>query len=346
MSHVLEHSIVSADTRPNRRVRVAIYVWISSDRSGAGLGVARQRKTAAPCASGWAGTSYACTATTTYRLTQASRTRKWNQLLADIAAGLIDAVACWHVDRLTRSPRDLEDVINLHDKRGRIMPATVTGEMDLSTPTGRMLGAIQARGRAGQSAPATSPRRLPAPGLPGHRAPHLCHRDHPGSQDHPRRPAMPHPRPSRRHRDGPAASTASAARASAASWSRMNRRRPSVRHDDTGSGGGRPEARQRATSRRRPPKPGQRSDTLRNRRGAARPGPGPLNGRGRAAITMARTAPALNGRCRARPRRGGPRSPLRERASAGRGNYGALTASRARSAVATTWSGGVPAGFQ
>jgi len=53
------------------------------------------------------------------------------------AAGLIDAVACWHVDRLTRSPRELEDVINLHDKRG-IMLATVTGEMDLSTPTGRM----------------------------------------------------------------------------------------------------------------------------------------------------------------------------------------------------------------
>lgn len=49
-------------------------------------------------------------------------------------------MVCWHVDRLTRSPRELEEVIYLHDKRG-ILPATVTGELDLSTPTGRMLGA-------------------------------------------------------------------------------------------------------------------------------------------------------------------------------------------------------------
>jgi site-specific DNA recombinase len=37
-----------------------------------------------------------------------------------------------------RSPRVLEEVIDLHDKRG-IALATVTGELDLSSPTGRML---------------------------------------------------------------------------------------------------------------------------------------------------------------------------------------------------------------
>jgi hypothetical protein len=50
----------------------------------------------------------------------------------------VDAVVCWHVDRLTRSPQELEEVIDLHDKRG-IALATVTGELDLSTPAGRML---------------------------------------------------------------------------------------------------------------------------------------------------------------------------------------------------------------
>jgi hypothetical protein len=42
------------------------------------------------------------------------------------------------VDRLTRSPRELEEVIDLHDQHG-VLLATVTGEIDLLTPTGRML---------------------------------------------------------------------------------------------------------------------------------------------------------------------------------------------------------------
>ena len=63
---------------------------------------------------------------------------EWRQLLADISAGRIDAIVCWHVDRLTRSPRELEDVIDLHDTRG-VNLATVTGQMNLSTSQGRMV---------------------------------------------------------------------------------------------------------------------------------------------------------------------------------------------------------------
>jgi hypothetical protein len=44
MSTVLEHSIVASAIRPGRPVRAAIYVRISSDRTGAGLGVARQEE--------------------------------------------------------------------------------------------------------------------------------------------------------------------------------------------------------------------------------------------------------------------------------------------------------------
>ncbi|WP_211590676.1 recombinase family protein [Microbispora sp. H11081] len=60
------------------------------------------------------------------------------RLLGDIEAGTVDAIVCWHVDRLTRSPRELEDVIDLADRRG-IELATVTGEIDLATPTGRLI---------------------------------------------------------------------------------------------------------------------------------------------------------------------------------------------------------------
>lgn len=32
----------------------------------------------------------------------------WQQLISDVQAGAIDAVVGWHVDRLTRSARELE----------------------------------------------------------------------------------------------------------------------------------------------------------------------------------------------------------------------------------------------
>jgi hypothetical protein len=50
-------------------------------------------------------------------------------------------VLCWHVDRLTRSPRELEDVIDLADRHGLAL-ATVTGDIDLQSPTGRMVARL------------------------------------------------------------------------------------------------------------------------------------------------------------------------------------------------------------
>ncbi len=119
-------------------VRAAVYVRISQDREGAGLGVARQEEDCrALCErKGWqvAGV-YADNDVSAY---SGKPRPAWLRLLADIAAGDVDAICCWHVDRLTRTPRELEDVIDLHDKQD-IQLATVTGEIDLSTPTGRLV---------------------------------------------------------------------------------------------------------------------------------------------------------------------------------------------------------------
>jgi DNA invertase Pin-like site-specific DNA recombinase len=130
-----KNSQAKADAAP---VRVAIYVRISQDREGAVLGVARQEEDCrALCTrKGWqvAGV-YPDNDVSAY----SGKTRKqWERLLADIRDGLIDAICCWHVDRLTRTPRELEDVIDLYDQAG-IQLATVTGEIDLSTPTGRLI---------------------------------------------------------------------------------------------------------------------------------------------------------------------------------------------------------------
>lgn len=115
-----------------------IYVRISQDREGAGLGVARQE---ADCRAlcerkGWTVAEvYVDNDVSAY---SGAPRPAWNRLLADIKAGTLDSVAVWHVDRLTRTPRELEDVIDLADRHGLEL-ATVSGEIDLATPTGRMI---------------------------------------------------------------------------------------------------------------------------------------------------------------------------------------------------------------
>ncbi|MFD9973801.1 recombinase family protein [Streptomyces sp. NPDC059017] len=126
----------SAGTRSTRRA--AIYCRISQDRGGAGLGVARQEADCrALCARvGWDVVAvYLDNDVSAY---SGAPRPKWQELLTDIRRGEIDAIAVWHVDRLTRSPRELEDVIDLADRQG-IELATVSGEIDLATPTGRMV---------------------------------------------------------------------------------------------------------------------------------------------------------------------------------------------------------------
>ena len=123
----------------------AIYCRISMDRTGAGLGVSRQQEECRVLADrlGWSvSMTYVDNDVSAY----SGKSRPgWQRLLADIRAGTVDAVICWHVDRLTRTPRELEDVIDLADRHGLAL-ATVTGEVNLQTPTGRLvarqLGAV------------------------------------------------------------------------------------------------------------------------------------------------------------------------------------------------------------
>jgi hypothetical protein len=65
----------------------------------------------------------------------------YRQMLADIESGTIGAVVCYHLDRLHRQPRELEDFIELADKR-RVALSTVTGEVDLGTDNGRLTARI------------------------------------------------------------------------------------------------------------------------------------------------------------------------------------------------------------
>ena len=118
--------------------RAAVYVRISMDREGAGLGVQRQEEDCrAYCAArGWDVAEVYVD--NDVSATSSKPRPSWVRLLADIEAGSVDAIVVWHIDRMTRKPRELEDVIDIAEKSG-IQLGTVTGDVDLSTPTGRMI---------------------------------------------------------------------------------------------------------------------------------------------------------------------------------------------------------------
>ena len=61
----------------------------------------------------------------------------YRALLDDLDAGRTDAVLVWHTDRLHRSPRELEEYVDLCERRGVVTQTVKAGELDLATPSGR-----------------------------------------------------------------------------------------------------------------------------------------------------------------------------------------------------------------
>lgn len=116
-------------------MRAAVYLRQSQDRDGNELAVCRQRDDCEKlCANrGWTWTEYVdndCSASS------GKPRPAYQRLLADIRAGKVDAVVAWDADRLHRRPIELEEFIDLADAK-HLALATIGGDFDLSTPTGR-----------------------------------------------------------------------------------------------------------------------------------------------------------------------------------------------------------------
>lgn len=124
------------------QVRAAIYVRISQDSEDTGLGVDRQRRDceALAVAKGW---SVAEVFTDNDVSASSGRPRPaYIRMVQAIDDGRVQGIVCWDVDRLTRTPRELEDVIDWADRHGLHL-ASVGGDIDLSTPQGRMTARIK-----------------------------------------------------------------------------------------------------------------------------------------------------------------------------------------------------------
>lgn len=126
----------------------AIYARISDDPKGRELGVGRQVSDCVALAerTGWhVGEHYIdndVSATKGGGLTRGGKRPAYERMMSDAAAGRVQAIVVWDVDRLTRTPRELEDVIEVAD-RHRLELASVGGEIDLATPQGRMTARIK-----------------------------------------------------------------------------------------------------------------------------------------------------------------------------------------------------------
>jgi site-specific DNA recombinase len=119
-----------------------VYARISEADEGDTKGVTRQIQDCLALAEvkGW-------TVSGTYCDNDVSATKRkprpeYQRLLADIRAQRLHAIVVWDVDRLTRSPRELEDVIDLADEYG-LQLASVGGEIDLANPQGRLTARIK-----------------------------------------------------------------------------------------------------------------------------------------------------------------------------------------------------------
>jgi DNA invertase Pin-like site-specific DNA recombinase len=70
----------------------------------------------------------------------------WDKVVSTIKDGAVDTLLVWHVDRLTRHPRELEDLVELLEVTGVRVCTVAAGEVDLATASGRlvarMLGSV------------------------------------------------------------------------------------------------------------------------------------------------------------------------------------------------------------
>lgn len=120
-----------------------IYVRISDDALGTGLGVARQEADCRKLAEklGW---QVAALYTDNDISAFSGKVRPaYRRLLADLGAGTIDGLIVWHPDRLHRSPHELEEFITVVEETGAHVQSVTAGERDLATPTGRLHARIE-----------------------------------------------------------------------------------------------------------------------------------------------------------------------------------------------------------
>lgn len=118
-----------------------VYTRVSRDDTGEGRSNVRQREDCEKLADlrGW--NVVAVHEDISISATSGKERPGWSAVLGMVDRGEVDVVLAWHVDRMTRSMVELEELILLGEKHN-VGVATVTGDIDLTTDVGRMVARI------------------------------------------------------------------------------------------------------------------------------------------------------------------------------------------------------------
>lgn len=123
-------------------MRAAIYVRISQDSTGQALGVTRQLEDCKQLADGLGWEVAEVYTDNDISATSGKVRPAYKRLLADIAAGRVDALVVWSPDRLYRRTADLETLIPVIEDSGITVRTVKAGDLDLSSAYGRMIARI------------------------------------------------------------------------------------------------------------------------------------------------------------------------------------------------------------
>jgi len=116
----------------------AVYVRISQDRSGLQAGVLRQQEDCLDLAARLGYEDPVVLVDNDVSAYEGGRRPGYELLVEQIRAG-VTTVVVWHVDRLYRQPRELEDLIGLVERHPVRIEAVRGGGLDLNTVEGRLM---------------------------------------------------------------------------------------------------------------------------------------------------------------------------------------------------------------
>jgi DNA invertase Pin-like site-specific DNA recombinase len=136
--------------------RAAIYARISDDREGRAAGVERQVPDGRAQADrlGWTlHPTHPVYVDNDISASTRSRKRRpaYDALMTAVRAGEVDGIVYYSTSRLTRRPREFEDVIQLVEDTGVRLASCTAGQVDLTTADGRMMARWMAAGDAAES---------------------------------------------------------------------------------------------------------------------------------------------------------------------------------------------------
>ena len=122
--------------------KAIIYARISKDRVGAGLGVERQAKDCRALAKSLGWSVLRVESDNDISAYSGKPRPAYRRTLAALESGEATAVIAWHTDRLHRRNTELEEFLDVVERRGVEVATVKAGPVDLATSSGRMTARI------------------------------------------------------------------------------------------------------------------------------------------------------------------------------------------------------------